>query len=100
MSALERYEEIQTNGLVGVFYFTGYTMEDRKKKPQSSQLPRQAYLIRDGIPFRVAGLHWCLDDPRIHTVLSLFRTLAGTNYRLRFRDHFGKFSIVCFVFLS
>ena len=98
MTALEYNPELQIDGLVGIFYFTGFTIEDRKSN--SSDIPRNAYLIRDGIPFRVASLHWCLSDPRTAVILNLVRTMAGKDFRLRFRHHIGTHMEVRYALLS
>ena len=87
MAVSEDREASIAGGMVSVFYYTGMRMDQRH--PEASQIYRNAYLVRDGLPVRIASSHFCLDDPALHAILKLSCAVGGKEFRLRFRYHFG-----------
>ena len=49
------------------------------------------HMLRDGLPLRRTAFHFCYDNSTMRTAIGVFRTVAGSEFRLRFRDHFGSY---------
>jgi hypothetical protein len=85
MNALED-EEIQRKGFVKVFYNVGML-----KMPtlDSDLFFKGAPTLFEALPFRMAAMHYCYDDPIIRPALSIIQHSIGRAGRVRFRAHYG-----------
>lgn len=80
-------EEVQRKGFVKVVF-----------NINSGEMPtidkdlffKGAPAIFEALPFRMAAMHFCYDDPMIRPVLNLVQRAIGRQGRVRFRSHFGK----------
>ena len=86
MVALED-EANQTGGFVCVMQTVGVEKHDSKY----ADLMANAHMLKDGIPFRLAALHYCFDNTFLRSAMSLLQMMVGRDNRLRFRAHYGKF---------
>lgn len=50
--------------------------------------------IFSGLPLKVAGIHVCVDDPKIAMVAKLASLLLGSHSAVRFRCHYGTLSLL------
>ena len=94
MACLEENVNAQRRGFVFLVYNVGAEFGQR----DMTQCLHKLYMLRDGLPWRPASLHFCYDDVRIRPILSLLSSVGGTEARLRLRDHFGT-SVFPFCFL-
>ena len=90
MLMVSRDVETQKRGIVGVIYNIGISKHDSN----FADLIAKAYMLRDGLPFRVSAIHYCYENRLLKTTMSLVQIMVGRDYRLRFRPHFGK-SFLC-----
>ena len=78
-------EEIQKKGCVMVGYEIGRTVaQGQYFNDIIASIP-----VCSSLPLRVAAFHFCYDNSTVRAFLLLFRRVAGSKMRVRFRDHFG-----------
>jgi hypothetical protein len=82
MAALED-EETQKRGIVCLSYAVGAPLLQKSTVFQLSSILRV-------IPFRVVGIHSCVDDPKMQVVARLATLMMDPRHRVRFRCHCGK----------
>ena len=82
MTALKDVDT-QKNGIVTVVLNCG---PNRIYFEKLSFLTRAKY-ISDGIPHRVAALHYVYDDPMLYPLVAFSRFLLGARVRGRFLPH-------------
>ena len=93
MACLEENVNAQRRGFVFLVYNVGAKFGQR----DMTQTLHKLYMLRDGLPWRPAAVHFCYDDVRIRTILALLSSVGGTEARLRLRDHFGAFLPSCVI---
>ena len=87
MAILEDDDDTQRKGIVFVlFNVVGPDFEFGPKYRKA--IWRGAHLVQC-LPMRPAAAHFCHDDPRLQTFLSLLLLSLGPEYRRRFRVHNG-----------
>ena len=79
-------EETQKKGVVAVVVKIG------KHLKYSLESGRMAPSLSAGLPFRLASIHFCLDNYAAAISVALAAFLAGNHERLRSRSHMGKSS--------
>ena len=99
MVALESDENLQRLGCVCVYYDIGGTnscgsdgtmnFDNSNHSRISRDQVMNMHLLRDALPLKLTAFHFCYDHVALQPAMSLLRTVAGTQFRLRFRDHFG-----------
>ncbi len=52
---------------------------------------RGAPVLFEVLPFRMAAVHFCYDDPMIRPALTAVQHAIGRSGRIRFRAHYGKY---------
>jgi hypothetical protein len=85
-------EDTQRKGFIKVVYALGGTLS-RMKQTQSMDTElffKGITLIFEVLPFRLAALHYCFEDPKIRPVIATVQYVIGKAGRLRFRAHYGK----------
>mmetsp|Transcript_5911 Transcript_5911/g.16044 ORF Transcript_5911/g.16044 Transcript_5911/m.16044 type:complete len:546 (-) Transcript_5911:685-2322(-) len=85
MKALENDVSIQLKGGVGIMYAVGMSLHEFTR----AVLAQSENLMMDAMPIRTCGMHFCLDNPALRPLLSLFLSAAPKEVRLRTRIHFG-----------
>ena len=91
MAAL-RDEEVQIRGMVMVSYEVDRTflqIQEHSLKDRVSSIP----MYRDALPIRIASFHYCYNDPGVKAMVTVFHRFANKQSRIRFRYHFGAFSL-------
>ena len=86
MSALED-EETQRLGFIFIDYSLGEFTEGRHYNPHLSMPITKVVL--SCLPCKVAGLHLCFDDSKMHKLYSFFISLLGAAVTTRLRLHCG-----------
>jgi hypothetical protein len=89
MSALQTNEIVQRRGVVYVCYEVEEQQANHRPTKLLVDLIRYTHLLRDGIPLRLASYHYCYSNVTVRPAMAMLRAVAGTDFRLRFRDHFG-----------
>ena len=85
MSQLEKDIDLQRKGMVDILYNVGVTTQGKV----FADMAAKAYLLRDGLPFRMAALHYCFDNKSLAPAMSLVQLIIGKEARARFRAHLG-----------
>lgn len=91
MVALED-AETQRKGFVSIIYNVN-TGEANFK--EDVEIVTQGARSLGSLPWKLAAIHYCYDNRNLLSAVSLAQKLVGKEGRLRFRTHFGTFSIVC-----
>lgn len=86
MSKLIQSESTQRLGIVAIVYNVGPVRSG--DQIDFDRLRNTSRLI-ESLPFRFAALHYCLNDPALHSFAALAMSILTTQARLRFRMHFG-----------
>jgi hypothetical protein len=91
MSALQANETVQRRGVVYVCYEVVEQEQEAKRRPTKLlvEVIQHTQLLRDGIPARSASYHYCYSNVAVRPAIAMLRAVAGTDFRLRLRDHFG-----------
>ena len=87
MTNLQNNESIQKNGVVYVCYDVDCTLADGLR---NMELVKRMGELTKGIPFKLACLQFCYDNPVIKQIMVPLRRICGTSVSLRSRAHFGK----------
>ena len=84
MTAL-RDEETQKRGIVVVVYNVG----PKRFIPGDFVMMQRFHAVREVLPQRIVGAHYCFDDDSIRPIVWAMRLLLPKRVRTRFRPHFG-----------
>lgn len=95
MVALEN-QELQKRGAVIVCF----TLDLDGPLGSGYETMSKYHMLRDGLPLRRASFHFCYNNSAMRTAVSIFRTVAGPDFRLRFRDHFGSYQECAYALLQ
>lgn len=76
-------EETQKRGLIGMLYFTNALSLIQRLNERRG--PR----LFDWLPIKVAGVHFCYNDPRFRILQALLLLMMGKERRARVRMHEG-----------
>ena len=85
MTALED-EEVQKKGVVFIAYEVGRRLGQAK---HFNDIIKSRSIAEDGLPFRVVSMHLCYNSLTLRTAISLIHQVSGSEFRVRFRHHFG-----------
>ena len=88
--ALLQNEDVQRRGIIFVSYDVGVVDWD---PVLATEMVRRSHILKDGIPIRLAAFHYCYDTIAVRSAFAILRTLAGTDFRLRLRDHYGSHQV-------
>ena len=88
MKALED-EETQKKGFVKVVYYVGM---DTMPNFDADLMFKGAPSLFEALPFRMAAMHCCYDEPLIRPAISVVQHVIGRAGRVRFRAHYGEFA--------
>jgi hypothetical protein len=80
-------EETQKKGVVLVLYNVGHMA-----KPEEISVMKRMRRVRQGIPKRVVGVHYCFDDALMRPFVAgmqLYMRMQDNRIQARFRPHFG-----------
>ena len=80
-------ESAQKKGIVMLQYLVGRA----ETHPKFLDLFKYSNLLTEGLPFRVAGVHFCYDLRELRPFMFLAQQVASRDYRVRFRAHYGTF---------
>ena len=78
---------VPSAGTVGVISNFG---ENAREEPWKVYAPLQS--IRNGIPKKIAAIHYCYDNVLMKPFVSIMQGLMSKSLRIRFRTHFGDLS--------
>jgi hypothetical protein len=87
MSHLQGDIRLQQRGIVSVGYTIGYPTFISPQRV--AEYATKFHMIRDGLPLKRSAFHFCNTNSTMKPMIVLFRTLAGPEFRMRFRDHYG-----------
>lgn len=76
-------------GMVTILYNVGL---ESSGKSYTDILMRAA-LIKNSLPYRSVATHYCFNNEKIRAAMSLMQLVVGKDNRVRFRGHFGAFSM-------
>ena len=79
-------EETQRRGIVTVVYSVGPL-----RILQDLSVTQRVHSMREGIPQRISGVHFCYEDVRARPLVACLQLVLGKNIRGRFRPHLGEF---------
>lgn len=79
MSAVED-EDTQKKGIVNIIYNVG----NRQFTKKDMNLMMDASFLNDSMPIRYASMHFCFDNPKLRTPMSLIQYVVGTEARIRY----------------
>jgi hypothetical protein len=85
MKYLQCDEDLQRNGMVVISYAIGDTMSHYANL---KHMRRMRY-VREGIPYRMAGAHFCHNNFLLKNLVDFVRLINGTQTRVRFRIHYS-----------
>lgn len=90
-SVVNREEETQRKGVVGVMYNTGH-----KARPEPFLVYHAFHWVRSGLPKKVGGLHYCFENVALKPFVTGIHLSLSKEMRNRFRIHFGNFDDIKF----
>ena len=85
MATLED-EEAQRKGFVFIAYEVGRRLGQAK---HFKDIIKSKSIAEDGLPFKMVSIHLCYDSVTLQTAISLLHQVSGSEFRVRFRHHFG-----------
>ena len=91
MNTIIRDEDSQRNGVVIAVLNIGPNRMGLEQVP----FIRIIHRIREAVPIRLMGAHYCYDDPIIYSLMFIVTMFAGKKLRPRFKAHYG--TIYCHV---
>ena len=94
MNTIIQDEDSQRNGVVITILNVG---PDRMGLEQVPFI-RIIHRIREAVPIRLMGAHYCYDDPIIYSLMFVVTMFLGKRLRPRFKAHYG--TIYCQVELT
>lgn len=80
-------EHVQRKGFVKVVFNVGI---GGMPTIDSDLFLKGAPALFEALPFRMAAMHYCYDDPMIRPALTAVQHVIGRSGRIRFRAHYGK----------
>lgn len=80
-------EHVQRKGFVKVVFNVGM---GGMPTIDSDLFLKGAPALFEALPFRMAAMHYCYDDPMIRPALTAVQHVIGRSGRIRFRAHYGK----------
>ena len=92
--AMLQDEEVQRRGVIIISYDVAVT---QWHPAIATEMVRRQHILKDGIPLRLAAFHYCYDNIAIRSAFAVLRTVAGTDFRLRLRDHYGSHQVSRFL---
>ena len=86
VSAVEDDEDVQKRGFINI----SYHVRSKTMDPPAIGILRNLHLMADALPIRLAGVHYCYDNPQLRPIALLIQHALGKDSRLRFRAHYGR----------
>ena len=90
MELLKNDETAQIKGVVRIMYEVGRTFSQIRSQTSFKDRMDSIKMYQDCLPMRIASLHFCHNEPKLHAGLRMFLGLATKENRVRFRVHYGK----------
>jgi hypothetical protein len=91
MTLLQDDDETQRNGVVVVIL----NVSPHRISLADAAFMVQAQGMKEGLPYRIAGIHYCFDSMILYPFVTVTHYIFGRGARGRIRTHFGTRMIVC-----
>ena len=85
MNAIVQDEDSQRSGVVLAVLNIGPNRMGLEQVP----FIRIIHRVREAVPMRIMGAHYCYDDPIIYPLMFIVTMFAGKRNRARFKAHYG-----------